>query len=129
VPAVDFRTGLDAFAGYWADADGGIALFVGIPARFQLNMGSIFSMMIGAEAGFYFAAIAQRSNPPTVEQEPGFWFGPTASVGMFRFGDKRQFELGEETTLGIGPTIDKGEVGIALRNEVVFSWLFVSDSP
>jgi hypothetical protein len=129
VPAVDFRTGVDAFAGYWASNDGGFALFVGAPARFELNMGSIFGMMIGVELGFYWAAIAQSWDQPGVEQAPGFWFGPTASIAKFRFGDRRQFELGQVTTLGVAPTIDKGNLGIALRNDLAFTWLILPEQP
>ena len=125
VPAIDFRTGLDVSAGGWKENG---MLFIGAPATFELNMGSIFSMMIGGELGFYAVERpgdcyeeGYNSMPCPSYVDKGFWGGPTASIAKFRFGDKRQFELGEISTgvFGIGEQL------LGMKNELVFTGLFM----
>jgi hypothetical protein len=105
---LDLRAGLRLGAGHTKYSN---YLFTA-PANLRFNIGSVYSMLIGTEFGW-------------LSEGSYGWFafyGGEVSFATFRFGSKRQFEIGLVHGVGMY-TRSSGKV--FGRNNVLFSFLFL----
>jgi TolB-like protein len=84
---VDFRVGIRAAYGSLGTLNSVVLL--GIPASFRFNLGSTYSIVLGAYVGNRWTNAATG----TADPERGLFLGPELSLLSLRFGKKRDFEL------------------------------------
>jgi len=84
-PLFDLRTGLRVSPGGFPSQEA-IMSYAGVPLQARFNLGSVYSIMVGASAGL---ALSDQYGRTSL----GGYAGPEISVLSFRFGAHRQFEL------------------------------------
>jgi hypothetical protein len=133
-PGVDFRVG-----GAVTPLGGGPSgVLLSIPASFRFNLGSVYTMSVGVEAGVGVLNPANTNNfeegaSPGKAGAYGF-IGPTASIFGLRFGEHRQYEITATEGLLYFPGsvsvnegtnfIESGGIGIAFTQSLTFAMLF-----
>ena len=119
-PALDFR------ATVFVDAAGGSFAFfpIGASAGFRFNLGSLYTMGLGARGG---VGIVAGKNSAT----PGPFVGPEFSLIGFRFGDRSQYsiELAERIGFYFFSNVpanysNLGSVVMTFENALTFTYLF-----
>lgn len=132
--AIDVRVGARGQVGI-AEGVKFMTLF-GVPASVRFNLGSIYTMWIGANLG------VRTANPRVYtsfscgtystcyseerKSDVGLYAGPEFSVATFRFGAKRQFEL--SLSHGVMPAVTHAEgvpsdALLVLYNSIAFAML------
>jgi TolB-like protein len=115
-PTVDFRVGLRLQI--WSV---GLLAF---PVSFRFNIGSVYSITLGANMGYRWAHYFDGSSSFS---ERGLFLGPEISLLNFRFGRKGQFEVAAVQGLAWPMTTNLGDGHkgvIVLYNTFAFSMLF-----
>ncbi len=117
VPAVDLRFGLQLMVGAYRD----VALVPRVPLHVRFNLGSIYSMVLGATGGVW--------TQPEIPHAQ--WFvGPELSLASFRLGSERQLELTlmQHVFATHGTVVAKDRGGGAvwvLHNSLQLAYLFL----
>jgi hypothetical protein len=119
-PAVDLRVGLRLQYGAFP--------ILAFPVTFRFNLGSVYSIALGANIGYRWAkGNFNDGYATTVASEKGLSLGPEVSFLNFRFGRKREFEAAAVQGLAWPMTttlIGTDHGAVVFYNTFVFSMLF-----
>lgn len=114
-PAIDLRGG--AMVGFSGVEDATLFQLV-FPFLMQLNLGSVYAMRFGLHTGLNL----YTGGPDVLAL---YEVAPRGSVATFRFGKKREFEVGIDNYLGF--QLGEQLVGTTFGATANFTYLFLSE--